>query len=130
MFDTAIVKEDDDRRGRAAAEVAALIRSGWESEHGGELQEILDEATAIETSLQQAQPGDLIVVFPADVQRTIRIIARYQDLLNPKPNYTVSSYSTQLGQPLSTPRLVEQPSWSNGKASEAVEELANRSESV
>ncbi|MDX2270800.1 MAG: cyanophycin synthetase [Cyanobacteriota bacterium] len=99
MFDRAIVKEDDDRRGRAPGEVAQLIRQGWQEEKSSPdgkaaLQEILEEATAIEASLQQAQAGDLVVIFPADVQRTIRIITRYQDLLNPKPNYRGSSYGT------------------------------------
>jgi cyanophycin synthetase len=94
MFDRAIVKEDDDRRGREPGEVAALIRQGWEQEKAGDrLQEILDEATAIETALEKAEPGDLVVIFPADVQRTIQIITRFQDKLNPKPSYRGSSYS-------------------------------------
>ncbi|MGQ9838313.1 MAG: hypothetical protein ACUVRV_10195 [Cyanobacteriota bacterium] len=53
----------------------------------------MDEATAIETALEKAQPGDLVVIFPADVQRTLQIIGCFQDKLNPKPSYHSSSYS-------------------------------------
>ncbi len=95
MFDRAIVKEDDDPRGRERGEVARLIRDAWDDEQGGELETILDETEAIEASLDQAQAGDLIVIFPADVQRTISIITRYQDRLNPQPNFRGSSYSIQ-----------------------------------
>jgi hypothetical protein len=92
MFDRGIVKEDDDRRGREPGEVAQIITGGWESENGGELQTLLDEATAIETALTGAQAGDLVVIFPAEVRRTIDIIARFQDRLNPQPNYLGSTY--------------------------------------
>ncbi len=93
MFDLAIVKEDDDLRGRDPKEVAEIIRQGWNEERGGELRTILDEAEAIQAGLNLAQDGDLVVIFPADVQRTIRIISQYQDRLNPQPNYRGSSYS-------------------------------------
>lgn len=95
MFDRAIIKEDDDPRGRERGEVAQLIRAGWEAEKGGEIELIYDEARAVEVGLDQAQPGDLVVIFPADVQRTIRTIVRYQDRLNPQPTYRGSSYSAQ-----------------------------------
>ncbi|GAB4218547.1 MAG: cyanophycin synthetase [Synechococcales cyanobacterium] len=93
MFDSAIIKEDDDRRGRDPGVVAALIREGWEQQKGGNAEVILDEITAIQTALDQAQPGDLIVIFPAEVRRTIDIIYRYQDQLNPRSDYRGSSYS-------------------------------------
>lgn len=86
-FDVGIIKEDDDRRGRDPREVADLIEDGWRETHGGELQVILNEAEAIETGLKQAQAGDLIVIFPADVSRTIQIITRFQESLNPQPSY-------------------------------------------
>jgi len=93
MFDEAIIKEDDDRRGRDPGVVADLIRQGWEEQQGGPVQIILNEVTAIETALDHAQPGDLIVIFPAEVRRTIDIIYRYQDKLNPRSDYRGSSYS-------------------------------------
>ncbi len=95
MFDVAVIKEDDDLRGRDQGEVADIVTDGWKSEGGGELRRILDEAEAIEETLERAEAGDLVVIFPADVQRTIRIITRFQDRLNPKPNYRGSSYSSQ-----------------------------------
>jgi cyanophycin synthetase len=93
MFDEAIIKEDDDRRGRDPGVVADLIRQGWEEQQGGPVQIILNEVTAIETALDHAQPGDLIVIFPAEVRRTIEIVYRYQDKLNPRSDYRGSSYS-------------------------------------
>jgi cyanophycin synthetase len=89
-FDAGIIKEDDDRRGREPQEVADLIKDGWKEAGGGEFQVILSEAEAIETSLRQAQAGDLIVIFPADVSRTIQIITRFQESLNPRPSYWAS----------------------------------------
>jgi cyanophycin synthetase len=87
-FDLAYVKEDDHLRGRDAGEAAALIRAGWKAEGGGELVEILDETEAIQTSLERAEPGDLVVVFPADVQRTIALIHDFREQLSPAPRYT------------------------------------------
>jgi cyanophycin synthetase len=112
MFDRVVIKEDDDRRGRDPGEVAEIICQGWDDQHGGgNVQLILNEEEAIETSLQQAQSGDLVVIFPADVQRTIQIITRYQDLLNPKPSYRGSSYSAQF-QPSTSESLPEAKSQS------------------
>lgn len=93
MFDEAIIKEDDDRRGRDPGVVADLIRQGWEEQQGGPVQIILNEVAAIERALDHGQPGDLIVIFPAEVRRTIDIIYRYQDKLNPRSDYRGSSYS-------------------------------------
>ncbi|MBW4699157.1 MAG: cyanophycin synthetase [Aphanocapsa lilacina HA4352-LM1] len=84
MFDAAIVKEDDDRRGRAPDEAAALISEGIEQRNPEfPFQTILDEAEAVEHALRNAAAGDLVVIFPADVQRTIQIISRVKEESDP-----------------------------------------------
>jgi cyanophycin synthetase len=71
-FDTIVVKEDDNLRGRPAGEVAALLRDG--AIEGGvdpaRIHEHLDEASAVTFALGHAAPGDLLVVFADDVTRT------------------------------------------------------------
>lgn len=84
MFDAVVVKEDDDRRGRASGETADLIIEGIEQANPDlPYQRILAETEAIETTLGKAAPGELIVIFPADVQRTIEIISRFKEASEP-----------------------------------------------
>ncbi|HEU5085959.1 MAG TPA: hypothetical protein VFT99_00895, partial [Roseiflexaceae bacterium] len=69
MFDHLIIKEDDDRRGREAGAVAALVRqgareAGMPDEH---MTEVLDELEAVQYGLNMAQPGDLLVVFADNI---------------------------------------------------------------
>ena len=65
MFDLLILKEDNNRRGRAEGEVAAMLRetavaAGMPNEN---IIEVLDELEATRYALAQAQAGDLVVVF-------------------------------------------------------------------
>ncbi|BAC92267.1 cyanophycin synthetase [Gloeobacter violaceus] len=84
MFDAAIVKEDDDRRGRAPDEAASLIVEGIKQRNPEfPFQTILDEAEAVEHALRNAACSDLVVIFPADVQRTIQIISRVKEESDP-----------------------------------------------
>jgi cyanophycin synthetase len=72
MFDRIIIKEDADRRGREAGEVADLIYKGVLQEKSQPNCEIiLDEATALETALDHVQPGGLVVIFPESVSKAI-----------------------------------------------------------
>ncbi|MCU0523454.1 MAG: cyanophycin synthetase [Elainella sp. Prado103] len=83
MFDQILVKEDQDRRGRAAGEVAKLIVEGIEAAKTGIPYEVvLDETTALNQALDQAPPGSLVVIFPESVTAAIRLI---QDR-NPLPD--------------------------------------------
>ncbi|MFT3772043.1 MAG: cyanophycin synthetase [Minicystis sp.] len=71
-FDVVVVKEDANRRGRAAGAVANLLREGardggLEEEH---ILTKLDEHEAVELALGLAQPGDLLVIFADDVTQT------------------------------------------------------------
>lgn len=72
VFDHIIIKEDADKRGRQPGEVASLIVKGIFQENPQPNHEIiLDETTAIETGLNAAQPGNLVVVFPESVTNAI-----------------------------------------------------------
>jgi cyanophycin synthetase len=77
MFDRIIIKEDADRRGREAGEVADLIYKGvlQEKPHLN-CEVILDEATALETALDRVQRGGLVVIFPESVTKVIAQIKK------------------------------------------------------
>jgi cyanophycin synthetase len=68
-FDVIVAKEDSNRRGRPAGEVARLLREG--AVEGGvapeKCHELMTEREAIELAMSMAKPGDLVVVFADDV---------------------------------------------------------------
>jgi cyanophycin synthetase len=71
-FDLLLLREDDDRRGRARGEVAALLRqglteSGFPAERIAE--EVFGEEEAVRRGLETAQPGDLLVIFGDKLDR-------------------------------------------------------------
>ncbi|MCG8362587.1 MAG: cyanophycin synthetase [Pseudanabaenales cyanobacterium] len=75
MFDHIIIKEDDDTRGRPRGEVADWIVRGIE---GADVEPycelILDETEAINTALDKAHSGSLVVILPESVSRAIQLI--------------------------------------------------------
>ncbi|MEM8602246.1 MAG: cyanophycin synthetase [Cyanobacteria bacterium P01_H01_bin.121] len=75
MFDRIIIKEDDDNRGRPRGDAAYLIKSGIR-EHNPEAdyETILDEVAAIESALENASEGSLVVILPESVSRAIGLI--------------------------------------------------------
>jgi cyanophycin synthetase len=74
-FDTIIIKEDDDTRGRTRGETADLIAKGIYQENSNlGYETILDETEAIETGLNRAISGSLVVVFPESVGRAVSLI--------------------------------------------------------
>ncbi|HEY9628347.1 MAG TPA: cyanophycin synthetase [Coleofasciculaceae cyanobacterium] len=75
IFDRIIVKEDYDNRGRPRGDAARLLIEGIESAGKGIRYEIiLDETEAVNTALDQAPQGSLVVVFPESVTRAIELI--------------------------------------------------------
>lgn len=80
IFDRIIVKEDDDTRDRPRGEAAELIRQGIEEEKPDfHYETILDETTAINTALDTATDGSLVVILPESVSRAIKLVeTRYQ----------------------------------------------------
>jgi len=75
MFDRIIVKEDDDNRGRDRGTVASLIVEGViQANPSYQPETILDERKALNTALDEAPEGGLVVIFPESVSRAIDLI--------------------------------------------------------
>lgn len=75
IFDSIIVKEDDDTRDRHRGEVANLIGQGIQAENPSMIyQTILDEETAIQGALSNATTGSLVVILPERVNRAIDLV--------------------------------------------------------
>lgn len=75
MFDRIIVKEDDDTRGRPRGDAAALIIKGiQQAKPDSRYESILDEITAVNTALDTASTGSLVVILPETVTRAIALM--------------------------------------------------------
>jgi cyanophycin synthetase len=80
MFDEIIIKEDDDNRGRPRGSAARWIEEGITAARQAgtarirRVETILDETTAVNTALDRAGDGNLVVVFPESVSRAINLI--------------------------------------------------------
>ena len=68
-LDLAIVKEDDDRRGRRPGEIAELLVEGLRAAglHGDQIEVVPDEQAAVVRSLEVIGDGDLLVILADDV---------------------------------------------------------------
>ncbi len=83
MFDQVILKEDYDRRGRAVGTVPVLIAEGLRAAKPEvPIETNLIEHEAVQYALEKAEPGDLIVIMPADVTRTIALVNDFREKLN------------------------------------------------
>jgi cyanophycin synthetase len=72
IFDRLIIKEDDDTRGRPRGEAAQLIAQGvMASGKALPYEVVLNETEAVNTTLDQAPPGSLVVILPETVSRAI-----------------------------------------------------------
>jgi len=79
MFDRIIIKEDADRRGREPNVVANLLVQGIVANSPNLPYEIiLDEVAAIDSALDGAGAGALVVIFPEKVERSIEMIEARQ----------------------------------------------------
>lgn len=75
IFDRIIVKEDDDTRGRPRGDAAELIAKGiLQAKPDCRYESILNETQAINTALDSAPPGSLVVILPESVSRAISLI--------------------------------------------------------
>jgi len=75
-FSKLYIKEDRDLRGRAPGEVAAILYNG--ALMGGideaEIEIILPEVKALQTAIDQASYGDLIVMFYEDFESSLAVV--------------------------------------------------------
>lgn len=75
IFDRIIIKEDDDTRGRPRGDAAELIAKGiLQVKPHYRYETLLDETTAINTTLDTASDGSLVVILPESVSRAIRLL--------------------------------------------------------
>ena len=90
MFDELIIKEDDDTRGRPRGDAAQWITRGVEEvANQVSYRTILDETEAIETALDEAPEGSLVVILPESVTRSIDLIQARNPLPDPQITETV-----------------------------------------
>lgn len=84
MFDRILIKEDDDTRGRPKGDGAKLILQGIEEANQPTIahETILNETQAVNTALDSAPKGSLVVIFPESVTRAISLI----EARNPSPD--------------------------------------------
>ncbi len=81
MFTRIIIKEDGDRRGREPNVVANLMLKGITAANPNiPCEIILDEVLAMDTGLNLASGGDLVVIFPEKVEPAIKMIEARQNL--------------------------------------------------
>ena len=89
VFEQIIVKEDDDKRGRAEGEAANLIITGIRQVNPDARYEIiLDEQRAVNIALDDAPEGSLVVVFPESVTRAISLIEKRNPIKDATPTVT------------------------------------------
>jgi cyanophycin synthetase len=82
IFDRIIIKEDDDLRGRTSGEAAELITKGiLQEKPDSQYEIILKETDAINSGLDRATAGGLVVILPESVTRAISLI----ETRNPLP---------------------------------------------
>ena len=107
IFDRIIVKEDDDTRGRRRAEAAELISKGIEQvKPDCHYELILDETAAINTALDSAAPGSLVVILPESVSRAISLIeARHPMHKSDIISTTESATDNESSGPTATPTV-------------------------
>lgn len=75
MFDRIVVKEDDDTRGRPRGDAAKLIVQGiQQSGRAIPYEVMLNETEAVNSTLDQAPEGSLVVILPESVNRAIELI--------------------------------------------------------
>ncbi|HZF08516.1 MAG TPA: cyanophycin synthetase [Thermoanaerobaculia bacterium] len=80
-FDLVLLREDDDRRGRKLGEAPELLREGLRA--GGMAAErilpgALPEEAAVDRALGLARPGDLVVLFGDNLDRSWRQVEAFQ----------------------------------------------------
>ena len=75
-FHRILIKEDKDRRGRLPGEVAELLKKGVLTSgfDASNLEIILDEVTALETALESAKQGDMVIIFFEEYAPLLKLV--------------------------------------------------------
>jgi cyanophycin synthetase len=79
-FDLILLREDDNRRGRPAGEIGEILRQSLlAADFPAEriAPEIFQEEAAVQRALETAQPGDLVVLFGDNLDRSWRQIVSF-----------------------------------------------------
>jgi cyanophycin synthetase len=97
IFDEVIVKEDDDTRGRPRGDAAKWIVHGLEEvPTAASYRTILNETEAVNTALDSAPDGGLVVILPESVSRAIGLIKAR----NPLPQGNAAPSATETSEPV------------------------------
>ena len=101
--DLYICRRDDSLRGRGPDEVPELLRQGLLSAGVAKsrIRVVPAEADAILAGLSAARPGDLVLLFADDLQRTWDQVVNFRPAVRPKPVVGVQPAVSQLPQVLS-----------------------------
>ncbi len=93
FFSKLYIKEDNDLRGRKAGEVAdllygAAIKEGIDKKN---ITVVYSEEKALETAIEEAQPGDFIVMFYEELESALEVIEKYRRKLENKDKKAASA---------------------------------------
>jgi cyanophycin synthetase len=121
-FDLILLREDDNRRGRQRGEVGELLREGL-IEAGFPVErispEVYDEEVAVKHGLETAQPGDLMVLFGDNLERSWRQIVNFgrgTEVSDAIPLTSVFAPETELPPaPMRAPEPLQKTSESSGE---------------
>jgi len=82
IFDEIVFREDPARRGRQPGEIVDLLAEGafWAGFPPERMRCILDEQEAAATCLSLAQPGDLVVLTPTEVEEMWRQVLNFRPM--------------------------------------------------
>lgn len=80
FFDSVVIKEDKDLRGKEKGEVANIVKEGVMSSNRKDLsvEIILSEEEALSKTLKEAKKGDTIIVFFEDYESLYDIISKFK----------------------------------------------------
>jgi cyanophycin synthetase len=100
IFDSIIVKEDDDTRGRARGSAADLIVQGIKQVNPNyQHQIILSETDAVNKALDTAPDNSLVVILPESISRAIALITARGVVKDeiPQPNTNPATIDSPIG---------------------------------
>lgn len=85
-FDSVILYEYPNRRGRAEGEILALLNEGLATgSRLSETIEVADEPTAIDLALRSLESGDLLVIQPKEIDDVVSEVIRFLEVNPPAP---------------------------------------------